>query len=150
VCNKKISEIAVQVFMFENTSCAFYYYYCIVSAVRVSPLDTKVIIGLLYQPLMIDDGDFEAIGGMKIGRGNRSARGGPTPAPLCPSQIQYDQTRTRTRAAAVGSCILILDLNSANPWLSLPSENKVITLHKEQLRIRNKVVRLPMLLSGGF
>jgi hypothetical protein len=28
--------------------------------------------GLLYQPQMIDDGDCGAIGGMKIGKGNRS------------------------------------------------------------------------------
>jgi hypothetical protein len=47
-----------------------------------------------------DDGEF---GGMKIGRGNRSTRRKPAPAPLCPPQIPLDQTRARTRAAAVGS-----------------------------------------------
>jgi hypothetical protein len=47
-----------------------------------------------------DDGEF---GGMKIGRGNRSTRRKPEPAPLCPQQIPLDQTRARTRAAAVGS-----------------------------------------------
>jgi hypothetical protein len=47
-----------------------------------------------------DDGEF---GGMKIDRGNRSTRRKPTPAPLCPPQIKLDQTRARTRAAAVGS-----------------------------------------------
>jgi hypothetical protein len=31
-----------------------------------------------------DDGEF---GGMKIGRGNRSTRRKPAPAPLCPPQI---------------------------------------------------------------
>jgi hypothetical protein len=31
-----------------------------------------------------DDGEF---GGMKIGRGNRSTRRNPAPAPLCPPQI---------------------------------------------------------------
>jgi hypothetical protein len=40
---------------------------------------------------------------MKIGRGNRSTRRKPAPAPLCPPQIPLDQTRARTRAAAVGS-----------------------------------------------
>jgi hypothetical protein len=30
--------------------------------------------GLLYQPQMIGEGDCGAIGGMKIGRGNRSTR----------------------------------------------------------------------------
>jgi hypothetical protein len=51
---------------------------------------------------MIDDGDFGAIGGMKIGSGNRSTRRS-APSPLCPSQIPYDQTWARTRAAVVGS-----------------------------------------------
>jgi hypothetical protein len=47
-----------------------------------------------------DDGNF---GGMKIGRGNRRTRRKPTPAPLCLPKIPLDQTRTLTRAAAVGS-----------------------------------------------
>jgi hypothetical protein len=47
-----------------------------------------------------DDGEF---GGMKIGRGNRSTRRKPAPAPLYPPQIPLDQTRVWTRAAAVGS-----------------------------------------------
>jgi hypothetical protein len=47
-----------------------------------------------------DDGEA---GGMKIGRGNRSTRRKPTPAPLRPIQTSLDQTRARTRAAAVGS-----------------------------------------------
>jgi hypothetical protein len=45
---------------------------------------------------MIDEGDCEAIGGMKIGRGNRSTRRKPAPAPLCPPQIPHDKTRART------------------------------------------------------
>jgi hypothetical protein len=47
-----------------------------------------------------DDGEF---GGIKIGKGNRSTRRKPAPAPLCPPQIPLDQTRDRTRVAAVGS-----------------------------------------------
>jgi hypothetical protein len=74
-----------------------------VSGVRLSPLGTAVTIGLLYQPQMIDDGDCGEIGGMKIGRGNRSTRRKPAPTPLCPPQIPHDRTRARTRAAAVGS-----------------------------------------------
>jgi hypothetical protein len=31
---------------------------------------------------MIDDGDYGAIGGMKIGGGNRSPQGKPIPEPL--------------------------------------------------------------------
>jgi hypothetical protein len=38
---------------------------------------------------MIDEGDC----GMKIGRGNRSTRRKPAPAPLCPPQIPHDQTQ---------------------------------------------------------
>jgi hypothetical protein len=40
---------------------------------------------------------------MKFGKGNRSTRGKLAPAPLCPPQIPLDQTRDRTRAAAVES-----------------------------------------------
>jgi hypothetical protein len=40
---------------------------------------------------------------MKIGKGNRSTRRKPAPAPFCPPQIPLDQTRARTGAAAVGS-----------------------------------------------
>jgi hypothetical protein len=46
------------------------------------------------------DGEF---GGMKIGRGDRSTRWKTATAPLCPPQIPLDQTRARTRDAAVGS-----------------------------------------------
>jgi hypothetical protein len=52
---------------------------------------------------MIGEGDYGAIGGMKIGKGNRSTRRKPAPVPLCPPQIPLDQTGDRTRAAAVGS-----------------------------------------------
>jgi hypothetical protein len=43
------------------------------------------------------------LGGMKIGRGNRSTRRKPAPAPLCLPQIPLQQTRDRSRAAAVRS-----------------------------------------------
>jgi hypothetical protein len=75
----------------------------IISGVGLSPLGTAATSGLLYKPQMIDEGDCGAIGGMKICRGNRSTRRKPGPAPLCPPQIPHDQTRARTRAAAVGS-----------------------------------------------
>jgi hypothetical protein len=75
----------------------------IFSGVGLSPLGTAATSGLLYKPQMIDEGDCGAIGGMKIGKGNRSTRRKPAPAPLCPPQIPHDQTRARTQAAAVGS-----------------------------------------------
>jgi hypothetical protein len=78
-------------------------FFIIVSGVRLSPLGTAAATGLLYQPQMIDDGDCGEFGGMKIGRENRSTRRKPAPAPFCPPQIPYDQTRARTRAAAVGT-----------------------------------------------
>jgi hypothetical protein len=58
-----------------------------------------------FWPIVAAPGDCEdgEFGGMKIGRGNRSTRRKPGPTPLCPSLIPLDQTRVRTRAAAVGS-----------------------------------------------
>jgi hypothetical protein len=70
----------------------------IASGVGLSPC-TAATSGLLYQPKMIGEGDC----GTKIGRGNRSTRRKPSTATLCPPQIPLDQTRDRTRAAAVGS-----------------------------------------------
>jgi hypothetical protein len=35
----------------------------------------------------------QAVGGMKIGRGNQSTRSKPASAPLCPPQIPLNQTR---------------------------------------------------------
>jgi hypothetical protein len=63
----------------------------------------RPLFGLLYQPQMTDDGDCEAIGGMRIGRGNRRTGRKPAPVPLCPPDIPHDLTRVRTWAAAVGS-----------------------------------------------
>jgi hypothetical protein len=53
-------------------------------------LSTAAPIGLLYQLQMIGDGDCGEIGGIKIGRGNRSTRRKPTQAPLRPPQIAHD------------------------------------------------------------
>jgi hypothetical protein len=65
----------------------------------------RPLFGLLYQPQMIDhdDDDCGAIGGMRIGRGNRSTRRKPALAPLCPPQIPHDLIRATTRAAVVRS-----------------------------------------------
>jgi hypothetical protein len=56
-----------------------------------------------FWPIVPTPGDCEngEFGGMKIGRGNRSTRRKPTPAPLCQPQIPLDQTRVRIQAAAV-------------------------------------------------
>jgi hypothetical protein len=70
--------------------------------VRLSPLGTSATNWPLYQPRMIDD-EHGAVGGMRIGRGNRSTQRKPTPVQLCPPQIPHDLTWARTRAAAVGN-----------------------------------------------
>jgi hypothetical protein len=61
----------------------------------------RPIFDLLYQPRMIDD-ECGAVGGMRIGRGNRSTRRKSSPVPLYPPQIPHDMTWDRTRADAVG------------------------------------------------
>jgi hypothetical protein len=71
--------------------------------VRLSPLGTSANVGLFYQLRMVDGDDYGAVGGMRIGRVNRSTRRKPAPVPLCPPQIAHDLTWDRTRAAAVGS-----------------------------------------------
>jgi hypothetical protein len=69
--------------------------------VQLSPLGTAATVWpIVPSPGDYDDGEF---GGMKIGKGNRSTRRQSAPAPLCPPQIPLEQTRDRTRAAAVGS-----------------------------------------------
>jgi hypothetical protein len=85
-----------------NISFLFSFFFFF-SGLGLSPQGTAATSGLLYKPQMIDEGDCGAIGGMKIGRGNRSAWRKPAPTPLCPPQIPHDQTRARTRAAEVGS-----------------------------------------------
>jgi hypothetical protein len=68
---------------------------------KLGPLGTSATNWpIVPAPGDCEDGEF---GGMKIGRGNRSTRRKPAPGPLCPPQIPLDQTRARTRAAAVGS-----------------------------------------------
>jgi hypothetical protein len=71
----------------------------VVPSVQLGPLGIAATnIGLLCPP----PGDYDGeIGGMKIGRGNRSTRRKPAPMPLCPRQTPH-VARMRTRAAAVG------------------------------------------------
>jgi hypothetical protein len=57
--------------------------------VRLSLFGTLATVGLLYQPRMIDD-DYGVVGGMRIGRGNRSTRRKPAPVSLCSPQIPHD------------------------------------------------------------
>jgi hypothetical protein len=69
-----------------------------VYGVRVerSALLLRPLIGLLYQPWMIDDGDdYRAISG------TNERQGKPASVTICPPQIPYDLTRARARTAAV-------------------------------------------------
>jgi hypothetical protein len=66
----------------------------------VSPLGTAASI---WPIVPAPDDEFGVVGGMRVGRGNRSTRRKPAPVPLCPPQIPHDPTWDRTRAAAVGS-----------------------------------------------
>jgi hypothetical protein len=68
----------------------------IIHGVGLSPLGTVATSGLLHKPQMTDEGDCGAIGGMKIGRGNRSTRRKPAPAPLCPQQYAKHINEDRT------------------------------------------------------
>jgi hypothetical protein len=88
------------------------------SGVTLSPLSTAVATDLLYQPQMIDDGDYGATGGMKIGRGNRSTRRKPAPAPLCPPQIPYDSNPNRRGGKPATNR---LSYGSAVTWIILPT-----------------------------
>jgi hypothetical protein len=77
-CDRGVTEVIV-----ENL-ITFFFNLC------GGTLGTAATAGLLYQPQMIGDGDCGEIGGMKIGRGNRSTRRKPAPALLLPPQIPHD------------------------------------------------------------
>jgi hypothetical protein len=68
--------------------------------VQVGPLSTAAT----NRPIVPTPGKYDngEIGGMMIGRGNRSTRRKPVPVPLCLPQTPH-ATQTRTQAAAVGS-----------------------------------------------
>jgi hypothetical protein len=83
-------------YIFPLLNSSFFHFYIILSGVRLSPLGTAATTAPLYQTQIIDDGDYGAIGGMKIDRGNRSTWRKPAPVPHCPPQIPYDLTRART------------------------------------------------------
>jgi hypothetical protein len=86
-----------------NWTLGLVFFLVSLGGVRLSPLDTSATVGLLFQPRMIDD-DYEPVGGMRIGRGNRSSRRKHAPVPLCPPQIPHDLTWDQTQAAPVENC----------------------------------------------
>jgi hypothetical protein len=68
--------------------------------VQLGPLGTAAT----NRPILLAQGDYDngEIGGMMIGRENRSTRRKPAPLPVCLSQTLH-AAQTRTWAAAVGS-----------------------------------------------
>jgi hypothetical protein len=68
--------------------------------VQLGPLGTAAT----NRPIVPAPGDYDdgEIGGIMIGKGNRSTRRKPVPVPLCPPQTSH-AARTRTRATAAGS-----------------------------------------------
>jgi hypothetical protein len=59
-------------------------------------------VHLVRRPLTVIDDECGAVGGMRIGRGNRSTRIKPAPVPLCPPQIPHDLPLAQTRTAVMG------------------------------------------------
>jgi hypothetical protein len=49
----------------------------------------RPLIGLFYQPQLIDDDECGAVGGKRIGSANRGTRRKLVPMPLCPPQIPH-------------------------------------------------------------
>jgi hypothetical protein len=101
--------------------------------VRLSPLGTAAITGLLYQPRMIGDGDCGAIGGMKIGRGNRSTRRKPAPAPLLPQQITHDLPGHRNGKPATNR------LSYGATYIRFTVENEMSTPREMQVGVPQAV-----------
>jgi hypothetical protein len=116
----------------------------------------RPLIGVLYQPRMIDANKCGAVGGMRIGRGNLTARRKPAPVPLCPPQIPYELIWDRTRTAAVGSRRLTAELwhGNASSYSRQPKDISkgphVVTLNFLKIITSVNVVRdtlLPLVAS---
>jgi hypothetical protein len=104
--------------------------------VQLGPLVTAATI--VPAPGDYDDGEF---GGMKIGKGNRSTRRKPNPAPLCPPQIQLDKDpglnpgrrggKPATNRLSYGAALICTLLGCCSLWCTLK-------IHQKRT-LRNKV-----------
>jgi hypothetical protein len=86
-----------------------------------------------FWPIVPAPGDCKdgELGGIKIGRGNRSTRRKSAPTPLCPTYIPLDKTRARIGAAAVGNQRLT-PWAMARPYIitiSQPTKNLEFNAH---------------------
>jgi hypothetical protein len=77
--------------------------------VRLSPLGTSATNWPIV-PAPDDNDKSGAVGGMRIGRGNRRTRRKPAPKLLCPPQVPHDLTWSLTRVARMGSRRLTAEL----------------------------------------
>jgi hypothetical protein len=82
---------------------------------ELGPVGTPATMGLLCQPRMRDERG--TVGGMRIGRWNRSTRRKSTPETLSPSQTQKHLSWDRTWVFAVDGSVVSMKLI----WLALCS-----------------------------
>jgi hypothetical protein len=78
--------------------------------------------------------ECEGVGGMRIGRVNRSNRKKPAPVSLCPPYISRGITWDRTPAAAVG----ILPL-TASVMARIPDDSTVYSHHRQRIRYSDRL-----------
>jgi hypothetical protein len=99
---------------------------------------------LLHQPLMIDNGDCGTNGGMKIGRGNRSTRRKPTPAPLCPLQTPHDQPSSNPGRRVEKPATNRLSHDTASKYQASQSLGNIRTEHLPNTRPTNYRYATPL------
>jgi hypothetical protein len=75
--------------MFHNVS---FFFLSFLGGLTLSPLGTSATNRPTVPAPGDDDDDCGAVGGMRIGRGNRSTQRKPAPVPICPPQIPHDLT----------------------------------------------------------
>jgi hypothetical protein len=92
---------------------------------------------------MIEDGDCEATGGMKIRKGNRSTRRKPAQMPLCPPQIPHDKvTETgpdKARLTVKIICFLLnIIINKSNVNESILQSERI---HRVNRSVADKPIK---------
>jgi hypothetical protein len=109
----------------------------------------RPVTGPLYQPRMIDDDECGAVGGMRIGRWNRSTRRKPAPVPFYPSQNPRDLTWDRRRAAGMRSWRLTAWAMARSPLSLIPYKVIFYFLIVVQRGARGSVVGWVTMLQAG-
>jgi hypothetical protein len=86
---EKVAYVVLQAFPIYISGVLIFFFWFLGVGWDWVHLVRRKLTGLLYHPRMIDD-DCGAVGGMRIGRGNRSTRRKPASVPLCPPRIAHD------------------------------------------------------------